>query len=160
MESKSEWDVLDDIIDDVDEDIKTLSNEQLAAEYNNIRAQHKKLSDRMSHITVMLGSQVNEEPGEYLLDCGAFDVKISRQERYSWDEEKMNAKFGPRVTKPSDIDPLFDKVVEDGGWTVNRARFMKLPDGPARRSLMEALTRKPGSTSIRVFKKGETPNED
>jgi len=153
-----EWDDFDTETGEVSPELTKMSNEALAEEYAKYKNIEKFSKERCKHISVILSAQVNEEPGQYVLDGGKFDIEITRNEKFEWDSEKLADQYTRPVKAIEEFGIDVARVVKFG-YAVDTAKYKKMGDGSAKAALTAALTRKPGSVSIKVTLKGDKGNE-
>lgn len=82
---------------------------------------------------------VPEEPGSFLIDTPKHIIRVSRPEKYEWDEELLERMFGGSPY------PVF--VMRR--LSIPKNKFDALPEAD-QKALHPALTRKPGAATVKV----------
>lgn len=103
------------------------------------RRQQEALNDDISQLEAKLISEFPVEFGEQTKLYGKDVVTINRQERFHWDQEKLE-KLYASGTLPTHVKRRL---------TVEKRAFQKLTP-TEQDELMDALTRKPGPISVKL----------
>jgi hypothetical protein len=85
---------------------------------------------------------ISDDFGEHIIDCGQHSIVLTRSERYEWDTDALKTILGGKEL------PFVKQKL-----SVDKRRFDALPEDE-KKQLLPALTRKPGSVSIKVTSKG------
>ena len=113
-----------------------------ARQYRELKQVHDNLKADLDYLADDILSHFPEEPGSH--DCLIDDnlrIVVSIQERWSWDERKLQE-------IASDKDAMPDCVKEK--LVVDKRKFQRLSE-QEQDEYLDALTRKPGSATIKVF---------
>lgn len=85
---------------------------------------------------------VSDDFGEHTIDCGQHTIVLTRGEKYEWNIDTLKTILDGK-------EFLFVKQK----LSVDKRRFDALPED-VKKQFLPALTRKPGSVSIKVTSKG------
>lgn len=114
--------------------------EPLATEYAKLKQEHDALSDRLGQLENEIAYLFPEEAGEIAQSTPAYEVIVSRTERWQWDKVALEKMFSP--------EELPDYVKRS--ITVDKRKFQKLPAQEQER-LKFALTRKLDNPKVKVI---------
>ena len=111
------------------------------AEYKMLVNQKEAIDQRIEALSYQILDEVSEEPGEHVLKVGEEHVvHIRIPERYQWDQDELK-----KILDDGNSLPDFVRKT----LSVDKRRFDALDDAE-RKTLLPALTRKPGKPSIKV----------
>lgn len=129
-----------------------------ARDYMTLIERQKQLASDVKAYKERFGSMVNEEPGEYKIEAGKYDVHVKRAEKYEWDQDRLEelSLVVSGVTKSP-----FENVKKaiDVSFSVDKKKYLALATAE-KTVLSSALTRKPGATTIKVTLAGEETDDD
>ena len=149
---KTEWQELEKMSEPMPAaEIKTMTLEKLALHYQVLVENQKFLAADIKAVKEKFGSMVNEEPGEYVIPAGKFDVHVNRSEKFEWDQEMLEDLWAKLATSPNPII--------EASFSVDKKKYQKL-DATQRMTIDPALTRKPGTMTVKVTLAGEGKDDD
>jgi hypothetical protein len=127
--------------------------EAAALDYSRLLEMQKQITADIKAYKERFGSMVNEEPGEYKISAGKFDIHVNRAEKYEWDQDILKTIWCAPSSGPTLVS------VVDASFRVEKKKYQKL--NAAEKALISpALTRKPGSTTVKVTLAGEETEDD
>jgi len=140
MSEVDSWSVFSDTASAPQVDISANKLEPLAEEYAQLKTQNEALSQRLGQLENEIAYLFPEEAGEIAQSTTKFEVIISRSERWSWDKEALERKFGE--------GSLPDHIKRS--LSVDKRKFQKLPQHD-QEALRYALTRKLDRPKVKVI---------
>jgi|Laugrefa1bdmlbdn_1035148.scaffolds.fasta_scaffold01338_4 hypothetical protein len=111
---------------------------QAKQKLDEAEAEYKRLCDEAV-------SRVPEDFGDHIIDTPTSVITVSRGSRYEWDQTVLSSLFESGVKKPDFVKSHL---------TIDKKRFDRMAEED-RAPLLPALTRKPGSVSVKVTLKGD-----
>jgi hypothetical protein len=121
-------------------DVSANKLEPLADEYAKLKSQSEAIADRLGQLENEIAYLFPEEAGEIAQSTTKFEVIVSRAERWSWDKEALERKFGE--------GSLPDHIKRS--LSVDKRKFQKLPQHE-QETLRYALTRKLDRPKVKVI---------
>jgi hypothetical protein len=116
-----------------------------AEEFQKLMEQKERIDERLEVLEIKLAAEFKEEVGEQIIRVG--DTRIvtcTRTERWSWDTETLEAILAASPNLPSHVKRSL---------SVDKRKFEGLSDDD-KKTLLPALTRKPGGAKIKVQEVG------
>jgi hypothetical protein len=141
MSEVDSWSVFEDTASTAQTaDVSANKLEPLADEYAKLKSQSEAIADRLGQLENEIAYLFPEEAGEIAQSTTKFEVIVSRSERWSWDKEALERKFGE--------GSLPDHIKRS--LSVDKRKFQKLPQHE-QETLRYALTRKLDRPKVKVI---------
>ena len=112
----------------------------LSSSSAKLKSQSEAIADRLGQLENEIAYLFPEEAGEIAQSTTKFEVIVSRAERWSWDKEALERKFGE--------GSLPDHIKRS--LSVDKRKFQKLPQHE-QETLRYALTRKLDRPKVKVI---------
>jgi hypothetical protein len=114
--------------------------EPLAEEYAKLRKEYDAISERLGQLENEIAYLFPEEAGDVAMSTSAYEVIVSRSERWTWDKDALQRFF------PTEEYPDYIK----SSLSVDKRKFQKLP-ALEQEKLRHALTRKLDNPKVKVI---------
>tara|TARA_B100000745_G_scaffold300348_1_gene253923 strand:+ start:26 stop:427 length:402 start_codon:yes stop_codon:yes gene_type:complete len=128
----SDWDKFED-------DTASSGMQKLIEEYTETKTIFDEAKEKVTTIEAKIVAEFTDEFGEQSKQIGSNIVTINRQERFDWDQDKLEALFHSG-TVPEYVRKRL---------SVDKRSFQRLTE-TEQTPLLVALTRKPGPVSVKV----------
>ena len=128
----SDWDKFED-------DTASSGMQKLLEEYAATKTIFDEAKEKMTTIEAKIVAEFNDDFGEQSKQIGSNIVTINRQERFDWDQDKLEALFNSG-TVPEYVRKRL---------SVDKRSFQRLTE-TEQTPLLVALTRRPGPISVKV----------
>ncbi len=113
----------------------------LAEELHKLVLEREEADQRIGQLENEISRLFPEEAGQHAHGAGAFEVVVSRSERWSWDKTMLAKHFGE-----GDLPDFVNRSL-----TVDKRKFLKLPI-EEQNALKYALTRKLDNPKVKVIR--------
>ena len=128
----SDWDKFED-------DTASSGMQKLLEEYAETKTIFDEAKEKVTTIEARIVAEFNDDFGEQSKQIGSSIVTINRQERFDWDQDKLEALFNSG-TVPEYVRKRL---------SVDKRSFQRLTE-TEQTPLLVALTRRPGPISVKV----------
>lgn len=128
----SDWDKFED-------DTASSGMQKLLEEYTETKTIFDEAKEKVTTIEAKIVAEFNDDFGEQSKQIGSNIVTINRQERFDWDQDKLEALFNSG-TVPEYVRKRL---------SVDKRSFQRLTE-TEQTPLLVALTRRPGPISVKV----------
>ena len=128
----SDWDKFED-------DTASSGMQKLLEEYAETKTIFDEAKEKVTTIEARIVAEFNDDFGEQSKQIGSNIVTINRQERFDWDQDKLEALFNSG-TVPEYVRKRL---------SVDKRSFQRLTE-TEHTPLLVALTRRPGPISVKV----------
>jgi len=128
----SDWDKFED-------DTASSGMQKLLEEYAETKTIFDEAKEKVTTIEARIVAEFNDDFGEQSKQIGSNIVTINRQERFDWDQDKLEALFNSG-TVPEYVRKRL---------SVDKRSFQRLTE-TEQTPLLVALTRRPGPISVKV----------
>lgn len=128
----SDWDKFED-------DTASSGMQKLLEEYTETKTIFDEAKEKVSTIEAKIVAEFSDDFGEQSKQIGSKIVTINRQERFDWDQDKLEALFNSG-TVPEYVRKRL---------SVDKRSFQRLTE-TEQTPLLVALTRRPGPISVKV----------
>ena len=128
----SDWDKFED-------DTASSGMQKLLEEYTETKTIFDEAKEKVTTIEARIIAEFNDDFGEQSKQIGSNIVTINRQERFDWDQDKLEALFNSG-TVPEYVRKRL---------SVDKRSFQRLTE-TEQTPLLVALTRRPGPISVKV----------